>query len=162
MTDLNWEPQIPEVFSPLFTEEKRYYLLHGGRGSGKSENAGRFFLMEGLRSKHLILCTRETQESIAHSVHRTLKDIIIEEELPYHYNKTSIWCDNGTEFIFKGLRDNTSQSIKSIKGITLCWVEEAQKITKNSLDILTPTIREEGSKIIFTYNRLEISIVSLF
>jgi phage terminase large subunit len=147
---------VPEIFEPLFTETKRYKLLHGGRGSGKSETIARYLLLSGLQKKERVLCTREVQKSIKESVHQILKDIIDEFELGYQVTNTSIRHPlTGTEFIFHGLRDDTSKSIKSVKGITKCWVEEAQTITKNSLDILIPTIREEGSEIIFSMNRTD-------
>lgn len=44
--------------------------------------------------------------------------------------------------------------MKSIEGIDIAWVEEAQTISKESIDVLTPTIRKDGSKIVYTYNRL--------
>ena len=40
-----------------------------------------------------------------------------------------------------------------MQGIDICWVEEAQSITEHSIDVLTPTIRKEGSQIIYTFNR---------
>ena len=61
---------------------------------------------------------------------------------------------NGSDFLFKGLRHN-EQSVKSIEGIDLAWVEEAQTISKASIEVLTPTIRKEGSQLIYTYNRLD-------
>jgi phage terminase large subunit len=60
---------------------------------------------------------------------------------------------NGSDFIFKGLWNN-EQSIKSIEGIDIAWVEEAQTVSKKSIDVLTPTVRKPGSQIIYTYNRL--------
>ena len=60
---------------------------------------------------------------------------------------------NGSDFLFKGLHRN-EQSIKSIEGIDTAWVEEAQTVSKESLEVLTPTVRKEGSQIIYTYNRL--------
>jgi phage terminase large subunit len=58
----------------------------------------------------------------------------------------------GTEFIFKGLKHNITE-IKSMEGIDICWIEEGQAVTRDSLDILTPTIRKPGSQIIVTFNR---------
>ncbi|MEX2052819.1 MAG: phage terminase large subunit, partial [Candidatus Paceibacterota bacterium] len=52
---------------------------------------------------------------------------------------------------------NNEQSIKSIEGIDIAWVEEAQTISKASLEVLTPTVRKAGSQIIYTYNRLTIN-----
>lgn len=149
--------EIPKIFNPLFKEKKRYKLLHGGRAGGKSNAVARYLLIKGLEKKTRILCTREVQRSISESVHKLLADLIFEYRLPYRVMKNAIFCDdNGTEFIFHGLRDDTSKSIKSMEGIDICWVEEAQFVSKPSIEILIPTIiRNEGAEIVFTYNRLE-------
>jgi phage terminase large subunit len=60
---------------------------------------------------------------------------------------------NGSDFLFNGLRNNV-QSVKSIEGIDIAWVEEAQTISEDSLEVLTPTVRKPGSQLIYTYNRL--------
>jgi hypothetical protein len=147
--------EIAEPFKDLFRTDKRYILYYGGRGGGKSTAIAQFLLIKGLTSKYRILCTREIQESIEASVHKLLSDLIKQYGLPYTIQKRSIYSElTGTEFMFNGLRDDTSKSIKSMEGVDLCWVEEAQYVTKNSLDILTPTIRKDGSQIIFSYNRL--------
>jgi phage terminase large subunit len=59
----------------------------------------------------------------------------------------------GSAFIFSGLRDHTSDSLKSYQGIKYCWVEEAHTVSEKSLKVLIPTIRLEDSLFIFTYNR---------
>jgi phage terminase large subunit len=58
---------------------------------------------------------------------------------------------NGTEFIFKGLKHNATE-IKSTEGVDICWVEEAEKVTDNSWEVLIPTIRKEGSEIWISFN----------
>jgi phage terminase large subunit len=57
----------------------------------------------------------------------------------------------GTEFSFEGIRHNITK-IKSYEGVTKCWLEEADKLTRYSLEILIPTIRAEESEIWFTFN----------
>lgn len=69
----------------------------------------------------------------------------------YESTENEIRGKNGSLFIFAGLRGN-SASVKSMEGITRCWVEEAQTISQSSLNDLVPTIRAEGSEIWFTYN----------
>ncbi|MEI3581943.1 MAG: phage terminase large subunit [Alphaproteobacteria bacterium] len=61
----------------------------------------------------------------------------------------------GSRFIFKGLRDQNSQNIKSLEGVDYCWIEEGQTITRKSWDILNPTIRKDGSEIWISMNREE-------
>jgi phage terminase large subunit len=129
-------------------------VYYGGRASGKSYAVAQALLIRGSESRLRILCTREVQNTIKDSVHKLLKDLIDKHGLTdYVVNKETIKnTSTGTEFIFKGLKHNTNE-IKSTEGIDICWVEEAQSITKASLDILTPTIRKPGSQIIFTFNR---------
>jgi len=148
---------VAKIFRPLFELKRRYKALHGGRGGGKSHTVARYLLLKGMEGTKRILCTREVQSSIAESVHKLLSDLISEYQLPYRVLRTGIFSTiNETEFIFHGLRDtDTSKSIKSMESIDIAWVEEAQFVSKTSLDILIPTIRKEGSEIIFSYNRLE-------
>lgn len=147
--------QIPSVFKELFNEAWRYLIFYGGRGSGKSQSVARALLLRGRAKKLRILCTREIQNTIKDSVHKLLKDIIDENGWDDYVvtNDGIVNALTGTEFIFRGLRHSINE-IKSTEGIDICWVEEAQSITDQSIDILTPTIRKPGSQIIFTFNRL--------
>ncbi len=147
--------EIPKKLLPIFTTPKRYIVLSGGRGSGKSWAVAIYLILEALKSKKRILCTREIQKTIKDSVYKLLKDLIIKlgfEEF-FLILRDEIKCKlTGSEFIFFGLRHNVNE-IKSTEGIDLAWVEEAQSVSKESLEVLIPTIRKEGSKIIFTFNR---------
>ena len=55
-------------------------------------------------------------------------------------------------FFFAGLHDSSVDAIKSIEGVDICWVEEAQTLSQRSLDVLIPTIRVDGSEIWFSFN----------
>lgn len=147
--------QIPEQFKELFNPQWRNIVYYGGRASLKSHSVARALLLRGREKKLRILCTRELQKSIKDSVHKLLADLIGE----YNFDDYLILKDSitnkvtGTEFIFLGLRLNVLE-IKSLEGIDICWVEEAHAITEQSIEVLTPTIRKEGSQIIWTFNRL--------
>ena len=147
--------EIPEEFERLFDTDWREAAIYGGRFSLKSHTVARYLLIRARMAKTRILCAREYQISIAESSHQLLSDLIKYYEL-YDFkvtDKSIVNTETGSEFIFKGLHHN-EQSIKSIEGIDIAWVEEAQTITQNSIEILTPTIRKENSQIIYTYNRL--------
>lgn len=137
----------------ILRKPSRYKIMYGGRGGGKSHSVARMLLILGVEKKLRILCTRELQRSIQDSVHRILSDLIIKYQLDdiYQVMKSSIIGINGTEFLFAGLRSNVSE-IKSMEGINICWIEEAQKVSEESLDFLIPTIREDGSEIWATFN----------
>ena len=147
------ELQIPEVFAPLFTSPKRKNILYGGRGSAKSHTVARYCIIRSLERPMRILCTRELQKSIAESVHQLLSSCIESMGLSSLFNiqRDRIVGVNGSEFIFAGVRQNTNE-IKSMEAITICWVEEAQAMSQQSLDVLIPTIRAPGSILIFTFN----------
>lgn len=143
-----------EAFKELFNEFWRYIVFYGGRSSGKSRATAESLLLRGRRKKLRILCTREIQNTIKDSVHKLLSDLVeLNGFTDYVVMKDSIVNSiTGTEFIFKGLRHNITE-IKSTEGIDICWIEEAQSLTKDSLEIITPTIRKPGSQIIVTFNR---------
>ena len=112
-------------------------------------------MIRARQQKTRVACFREFQSSIAESSHQLLKDLIAQYELTdFEVTDNSIVNTiNGSDFLFKGLYNN-EQSIKSIEGIDIAWVEEAQAVSKSSIDVLTPTVRKEGSQIVYTYNRL--------
>jgi len=131
----------------------RYKGVHGGRGSGKSTQLARAALYRGVQEPLRILCTREYQNSISDSILALLSDQIkaLGIESLFDVQRNSIYGKNGTEFIFKGLKINM-QAIKSTEGIDLCLIMEAQTISEDSWQILTPTVRNEGSEIWFEWN----------
>lgn len=145
---------IPE-YADLYSLVWRFLIYYGGRGSGKSYNIAESLIIQARDQKLRILCTREIQNTIKDSVHKLLSDIINKYGFTdYKITENSISnAVTGSEFIFKGLRHNTNE-IKSMEGIDICWVEEAQSVTANSWEVLTPTIRKPGSRIIISFNRL--------
>jgi phage terminase large subunit len=101
-----------------------------------------------------VLCTREVQKSISDSVHQLLADWVAKLGLGdfFEVQEKYIYGKNGSQIAFHGLSGQTAMSLKSFAGITICWVEEAQTITKRSWDLLEPTIREPGSEIWVSFN----------
>jgi len=136
----------------------RYKIIYGGRGSGKSWSVARTLLLRGTQKCLRILCGREFQNSIADSVHRLLADQIELLQLSgfYTVGKSSIVGANGTEFRFAGIRHNISK-LKSFDVFDIVWIEEGQTVSKNSFDVLIPTIRKAGSEIWSAYH-LETSL----
>lgn len=131
----------------------RYKCLWGGRGSAKSYSIADVLLIEGLRRRIRVLCAREFQNSIKESVHALLKERIDVLNLDnfYRVQESAIVGSNASQFIFKGIRHNV-QSIKSMTGLSHCWIEEGQTISAESWQVLIPTIREEGSEVWVSFN----------
>lgn len=144
--------QFSEFFQPLFVS-KRYKVYYGGRSAGRSWGFARALLLLGTQRPLRILCVRELQNSISDSVHKLLSDQIEALGLSRFYTvlQSRIEGANGTSFSFDGIKNNVNK-IKSYEGIDICWVEEGNKVSKNSWGVLIPTIRKHGSEIWITFN----------
>jgi phage terminase large subunit len=144
--------EFPEKLDFLF-EPHRYKVAWGGRGAAKSWNFARALVIMAAQRRIRILCARETQKSIADSVHKLLADQIRMLGLGWCYEvlQSSITSVNGSEFFFAGLRHNID-NIKSVEACDIAWVEEAQAVSRGSWEVLIPTIRKEGSEIWATFN----------
>lgn len=145
--------QIAEKLEGLFLP-KRYKVLHGGRGGGKSWAVAAVLLVLAADRPLRILCAREVQKSMRDSVHRLLKDTVVRLGLSAFYEvlDAEIRGANGSLFVFTGLQAHTVDTIKSFEGVDIVWVEEAHSVSKRSWDVLIPTIRKEGSEIWMTLN----------
>lgn len=145
-----------EFYGVLLDGDHRFLLEDGTvtHNSGKSWGFARALLILGAQSQTRVICAREVQKSIKESVHRLLSDQIQALGLGGFYEvlDTEIRGRNGTTFSFSGLASHTVESIKSFEGCDLCWVEEAQSVSKLSWDILTPTIRKADSEIWVSFN----------
>jgi phage terminase large subunit len=146
------DAQFPEKLEFLF-EPSRYKVAYGGRGAAKSWAFARAILILGTKRKLRVLCARETQKSLADSVHKLLSDQIHALGLSDHYHagKAAIIGRNGTEIFFAGLKHNI-QNIKSVEACDVVWVEEAQNTSLESWTTLIPTIRKDGSEIWVSFN----------
>jgi phage terminase large subunit len=144
--------KVPPKFSTL-SKAARYHVFYGGRGSAKSHSIARYLICAALSEPLKILCTRELQNSIGDSVHKLLVDLIVNHNLEswFTIKNNEIDVYNGGQFIFKGLAHNID-SIKSTEGVDICWIEEADKVSQSSWDILIPTIRKPASRILISFN----------
>lgn len=151
------EIRLPRKIHQAFSQPRgalRYRCFFGGRGSGKSFNVAKMAAIWGYVEPLRILCTREFQNSIRESFYAELRAAIASEPFladAYEITNEYIRGKNGTEFIFKGLRNNI-QSIKSLSKIDVCIVEEAEDISESAWEVLEPTIRAPRSEIWVIWN----------
>jgi phage terminase large subunit len=146
---------ITEDYQALFDPSYKFVSMRGGRGGGKTDTVAMVLILIAYTKKLRVLCFREVQNSIRQSVYASLKKQIERLKLESFFaNSTDneIRGANGSLFIFKGLRDQTVENIKSFSDIDLCWGEEARVLTERSLQVLIPTIRNEGARFFFTWN----------
>ncbi len=103
-----------------FNDGSRYRGAYGGRGSGKSYSFALMCLVRAYQEPIRVLCARELQNSIKESVHSQLISVL--KSTPwlasnFEWGQSFIRGKNGSEFIFKGIRSDVEESIKSIEGI---------------------------------------------
>jgi phage terminase large subunit len=101
-----------------------------------------------------IVCVREVQKTLAQSSKRLIEHKIADLGVGKHFKvfHDKIEGPGDGLITFVGMTDVTAESIKSLEGVTIAWIEEAQTLSHRSLALLRPTIREEGSELWFSWN----------
>ena len=152
MTTLTLE--TPRALAPLLMPA-RYKGAYGGRGGAKSHFFAGLMIERALTHPGLrAVCVREVQRSLDQSVKRLLEDKIGEMEVGGYFRvlQSHVETPGGGRFSFQGMQNHTAESIKSLEGYDVCWVEEAHALSQRSLDLLRPTLRKEGSEFWFSWN----------
>jgi len=150
--------RIAKKLLPLFTKQKRIKLADGGRGGSKSTAVADAFI-RFCEAGERLCCGREFQNSIEESVHALLTERIAYLEKHEGLPVGAVWATankikslKGGEIFYKGLSRNLT-SVKSMQGVKRIWIEEAQSLSQDSIDVLFPTIRASDSEIWLTMNR---------
>lgn len=143
-----------EVFEPLL-EPARYKGAHGGRGSGKSHIFADLAVEMCQADKgNQIVCIREVQQTLAQSSKKLIEAKIqalgVGQGFKVFHDKIATPGDG--IIIFQGMKDHTAESIKSLQGFKIAWIDEAQALSARSLSLLRPTIREPNSEIWASWN----------
>jgi phage terminase large subunit len=143
-----------KVFEPLLAPA-RYKGVHGGRGSGKSHFFGEL-LVETCQAERgtLAVCIREAQRTLAQSSKRLIESKIASLGVGSGFKlfNDKIETPGDGLIIFRGLQDHTAESIKSLEGFRIAWIDEAQTLSARSLALLRPTIRTENSELWASWN----------
>jgi phage terminase large subunit len=140
--------KLNPVYKKAHKTKKRYRILYGGAGSGKSHFVAQETILNMLNNKNMsYLVVRKVGKTLRNSVFRLLTDLINEYELNgyFNINKTemSITCINGAKLITSGLDD--VEKLKSITGINRIWIEEASEITEKDFNQLDLRLRGKSS-----------------
>lgn len=147
---------IPAKVLPLITQinDYRYFLIDGGRASGKSQSVARLISWLCEQKRLRVVCGRETQNSIEESVYTIFADLINKYNLNFDVSASKIDHKVTQSAIrFRGFREQGATNIKGLEGVDILWVDESQAISKQTLDVIIPTIRKNNSKIFWTMNR---------
>jgi phage terminase large subunit len=143
-----------DKFKRTLFASARHKALLGGRGSGKSWSVATYLLIQALQARKRIVCCRQFQNSIRDSskelIEKRARDLNLADQ--FSFSERSIEHSmTKSDFLFMGLERNI-ESIRSLEGADIVWVEEARTINAKSMEILLPTVRKAGSEIIWTWN----------
>jgi len=151
VTYVEFPPRLLPLLNPA--NPARYRVAYSGRGAAKSWSFARALILRALTEPVRVLCAREYQGSIAESVHKLLSTQIEELRLDpwFTVQRDSISSFQCAEFLFTGLHANVAK-VKSTENVAIAWVEEAERVSDESWQVLIPTIRKPGSEVWCTFN----------
>lgn len=153
--------KLNSKFKPLYTSDKRYFLLTGGRGSAKSFHGATFITHLSYESKHTILYTRYTMVSAEISIipEFNKKIELMRSEGDFNINKTDITNKkSGSKILFRGIKTSAgiqTASLKSIEGTTTWVIDEAEELVDETIfDKINLSIRDKSrqNRIIMIMN----------
>ena len=147
---------IPPKLYPFIFQFNEYslFLIEGGRGSAKTHSVGRVILWICEQRKVRVCCGRVIKDSVKESVFTLFVELIDEYNLNFDVSENKITHrETGSVIFFKGFREQEIVNVKGLQGVDILWIDEAETVTKRSVDVIIPTIRKENSVTIFTMNR---------
>ena len=127
---------ISKKYIPLFESESRYFVITGGRGSGKSFALNSFLLLLTYEVGHTILFTRYTLTSAHISI---IPEFVEKIEMADLHNDFSITKDEiinlrtGSKILFKGIKTSSgtqTANLKSLQGVTTWVLDEAEELVE--------------------------------
>ena len=129
----------------------RFFILTGGRGSGKSFEVGRFTSLLSFEPNHKILFTRQTMTSAHLSIVPEFQEKIDLLELNDYFEVSRNEIKNtlsDSEIIFKGLKTSSGDqtaNLKSLQGVTTWILDEAEELTDETIfDKINLSLRTKG------------------
>ena len=139
--------QIPRAIEPLFKTPKTHNKIRGGRGGAKTRTVVSLIVEVMKQAPLCVICGREVQKSLKESSFLAFKNEIYRNNYGKYFNiiesQGVIESVAGGRAVFIGLQQHTVDSIKSYEGFHWAWIEEAQSVSKRSLDVLIPTLRQD-------------------
>jgi phage terminase large subunit len=152
---------VQKKYEELVASDSRYFIISGGRASGKSFNISILILLLTFEQDHVILFTRYTLTSASISI---IPEFLEKIELLGFLDHFYITKDEivnkatGSKIIFKGIKTSSGDqtaSLKSIQGVTTWVLEEAEELTdEKKFDTIDFSIRnkKQQNRIILILN----------
>ena len=135
----------------VFDEDSRYYIVTGGRGSGKSFSINTLLCLLTYESGHTILFTRYTLRAASISI---IPEFIEKIELLDRQSDFKITKDEiinlrtGSKILFRGIKTSSGNQVanlKSLQGVTTWVLDEAEELLDETIfDTIDLSVRQKG------------------
>lgn len=154
---MNISVQMNQSFRDVDRSKKRYIVMKGSAGSGKSVDTAQHYILRLMKDAgRNLVCIRKSDITNRDSTFAELTGAIYrmfgdkaEKFWKINYSPISLTCAlNGNKIIFRGVNDDKQrEKLKSItfqKGkLTDVWIEEATELTQADLEIIDDRLRGE-------------------
>lgn len=153
--------EVNSVFAPLFLEKARYYILMGGRGTGRSTAVSQYALSKLFAPEFLRgALMREVHSDIRHSIWSELSDRISEQEVEpnLHIRDNEMSAEYGENSLqahgFRQSSSGHSAKLKSLASYNTVIIEEAEEVGEQEFRVLDDTLRTTKGdiRIVFCLN----------
>lgn len=136
-------------------KDVRYFEDYGGRRSAKSHDIVQILGLTAMQEAgHFIPCLRKVGATLKDSVQAEIEGFFSKHEIPCRLNKTDkeLILPNKSRFRCFGLDD--PEKLKSLKGATIIWLEEANEFAEDDFDSLDAGLSpgDYPGRIILTHN----------
>ena len=145
--------EVHKKYREILAKDSRYYIVSGGRGSGKSFSVNALLVLLTYEAGHTILFTRYTLSSAYISI---IPEFIEKLEMlgllgDFHITKDEIRNKrSGSKIIFRGIKTSSGDqtaNLKSLTGITTWVVDEAEELTdEQKFDTIDLSVRQQGKQ----------------
>ncbi len=160
-----------EVFREVDACTKRYIIMKGSAGSGKSVDTAQHYIVRLMQQKgRNLLALRKSEVTNRDSTFAELASAIVrlgvEDSWKIVTNPMSMRCFNGNRIIFRGMNDeHQREKLKSITfangSLTDIWLEEATEFSREDVEILDDRLRGKLAEGLFYQMRLTFNPVSV-
>jgi phage terminase large subunit len=153
--------KVKKKYMPIVESDSRYFIISGGRGSGKSFSVNALLVMLTYEQGHTILFTRYTLTSAYISIIPEFIDKLEQfgSIADFHITKDEILNKKtGSKIIFRGIKTSSGDqtaNLKSLQGITTWVVDEAEELVdEQKFDTIDLSVRQQGkpNRIILILN----------
>lgn len=162
--------QSNSIFKPIHQSTKRYVVIKGSAGSGKSVDTAQQYILRLMNQKgRNLVCIRKSDVTNRDSTYAELTGAIYRLKLDRYWHiglsPLQLTCVNGNQIIFRGVNDDKQrEKLKSITfsqgKLTDVWIEEATELTQADFEIIDDRLRGQLEKGLFYQIKMTFNPVS--